>query len=230
MNAVRIVLLACSLLWLAGCVHAPSRGENIPVRFLTLSFPRVPLNDKEAIQLVEVEVINGQVSAINQIPDGWSLELNENCSTCQLSARHFSAGIRAPQELDGLITIAAGHPSRFDIRTRLVVESSGSNAPPARELSLFPVDLDFRVGPPAKFPTVVCDTSRLPSEWFTEYRPPLRLADARGEYIVHLGDTAAAIAQDFHLAFDELKAINPGVDLLRLRVGQKIKVVKDAKD
>ena len=228
--AARIVLLAGAWLWLVGCGHVSPRGGSVPVRFLTVSFPHVALAENESIQLVQIEVVNGQVAALNRIPSDWSLELNEDCSDCTLLARHFSAGLCSPRALDGLITVAAGHPSRFDIRTRLVVGKLGADGSTEREISLFPVDLDMKGASPATRPAVTCDVSKLASECFTEYRPPARLANANGEYVVHLGDTAAAIARDFQLSSKDLKAINPEMDPIRLRVGQVIKVVKGRKD
>jgi LysM repeat protein len=43
-------------------------------------------------------------------------------------------------------------------------------------------------------------------------------------YTVRSGDTLGAIALHFHLAVDDIVALNPGIEPTALRVGQKIKV------
>lgn len=211
---------------MVGCVCAPSSGGGADARFFTLSFPRVTLAKDESIQFVEVEAINGRVAAINRIPSDWTLELSDDCSSCTLTAGHFSSSFCNPRELDGLITVAAGHSTQFDLRARVMVETAGTNDSPGRELSFLLADLDLKAGSRPPRPAVACDVSNLPSAWFTEYRPPPRAANAAGEYMVQRGDTAGAMARDFRLSVQDLKAINPGVEFHRLRVGQMINVVK----
>ena len=50
-------------------------------------------------------------------------------------------------------------------------------------------------------------------------------ADANdGQYVVKSGDYASGIARAFGMTMSQLAAMNPGVDMLRLRPGQVIKV------
>lgn len=45
-----------------------------------------------------------------------------------------------------------------------------------------------------------------------------------GEHVLKAGDTAARIAKQYDLTLAQLAELNPGVDLARLRIGQKLRL------
>jgi len=46
-------------------------------------------------------------------------------------------------------------------------------------------------------------------------------------YVVKRGDTLSAIGNRFHKSVTELKALNPKIDPMKLRIGEKIRVAED---
>ena len=51
-----------------------------------------------------------------------------------------------------------------------------------------------------------------------------------GVYVIAKGDTIAKIARDFQISIRDFMAINPGLDPLRLLVGQKVRVYERRKE
>ena len=51
-----------------------------------------------------------------------------------------------------------------------------------------------------------------------------------GVYVIAKGDTIAKIARDFQISIRDFMTINPGLDPLRLRVGQKVRVYERRKE
>ncbi len=49
---------------------------------------------------------------------------------------------------------------------------------------------------------------------------------AEGEYIIQKGDYGSRIAKNHGFTLAELQAVNPGVDLAKVQIGQKIKLPK----
>jgi LysM repeat protein len=47
-----------------------------------------------------------------------------------------------------------------------------------------------------------------------------------GEYVIQKGDYGAKIAKNHGVSLADLQAVNPGVDLAKVRIGQKIKLPK----
>ena len=57
------------------------------------------------------------------------------------------------------------------------------------------------------------------------YPPPrVPVSTEPGVYIVQPGDTAAKIAAQFHLTIEQLSALNSGMDISYLKIGQKLHV------
>jgi LysM repeat protein len=55
-------------------------------------------------------------------------------------------------------------------------------------------------------------------------QPPMQTVSEAATHAVRPGDTAAKIAENYNLEVNELRALNPGVDFARLKVGQNVKL------
>jgi LysM domain len=214
---------------------APLQSTGQP---MTVSFPAVVLADKQLIQSLELTLEFGRVIAINHVPQDWQVELrwsDRYCIGLKCYAGHFSAGLSSVKELDGCVTVLAGHPSKLDIRADLAAEilslseatetknqDAGTFTFSRSELGLKPVSQIKQLQ------TIAPSVLLAPPEWLgkSEPAPALRHANSDGIYIVRKDDTVELIARSFGLTIRDLVSLNPDWRAAQLLIGQTIKVIR----
>jgi len=116
-----LLLLAASAM--TGC--APLTSVSPPDHCCrTVLFPRIPLAEGERIESVEVVLTCGRFSAINRIPNDWSVEAigpSSEVSTLKASSNHGSSALWRSADLDKFITIMDCSDDCFDIRAKIGV-------------------------------------------------------------------------------------------------------------
>ncbi|MGH7992138.1 MAG: LysM peptidoglycan-binding domain-containing protein [Limisphaerales bacterium] len=212
---------------LTGCADAPISQEWRAGDFVLVSFPEVTLAKNEYIESVEVEVQDGMIATINWIPQDWSIDLqwdNPELSLLSLSAGHFPSGLTSARDLNGFITVQTGHPTRFEIKARLLTEIASPTNPECRTNVLTQSRLILR---PVSRPQNLSRMHVMSPEFMQKYIPPLPFVNQAGQYVVRKGDSLAAIAELYGLSMSELLAMNPGLKEVQPKAGQLIRVRKN---
>ncbi len=225
-----IVVLAGLALCLAGCsCAAPTQGWQAE-DFLSVSFPPVKLATDEYIESVELELQDGMIATINWIPPDWHLDARwdtPNLTLLNLWARHFGSGLTSGRDLDGFITVQAGHPTRFEVKARLLTEIPNPTEPKCRTNFFTQSNLIFR---PVSRPENLSRSHVMEVEFLKKYTPPPPFVTERGEHVVRRGDSLASIAKLYGLSISELTALNPGLQGEEVKVGQLIRIRKNQRE
>src|ERR1700756_4361892 len=101
-----LFLMILPVVYLSGCAIAPSRSTDH--FYETVSLPRIALSEGERIDSVEVVIHCGRFSAVNHIPDDWSVTVvspMSEVSTFKAYAGHGSSALWDSRELDHFITL-----------------------------------------------------------------------------------------------------------------------------
>src|SRR3954470_978520 len=149
LSTAKITCSVVLLLALTSCSHDPTTPPA-SARLLTISFPNLPLAENEYIQSITLEFDSGRVVSLNPMPSDWSATLhwnNTNCCSLTAEAGHFSNGLRSLRQLDRVITVLAGHPTRFEIRATTTAQSLGNETNEGSERTFDLTEKDLRLEP-----------------------------------------------------------------------------------